>query len=147
MTDTLLAAGLGSIAILCALAANALTRRAAQARVRASLPASPCSACGNILGAEAISTADEVRYNWTLSRGNTVSSLSLPHWTFQITCPHCRSIVEYCENGRAFPHPQTGVIGFTRTIKSKARPSPKSPAPTGVRASAPANANHALPNS
>jgi hypothetical protein len=144
MTDTLLAAGLGSIALLCALTVNALIRRADRARVRASLPASPCSACGNILGAEAILAADEVRYNWTLSRGNTVASLSLPHWTFQITCPHCRSIVEYRENGRAFLHPQSGVIGFTKTIKSKA--TLKSPAPTGVRTSAPANANQALPN-
>jgi hypothetical protein len=146
MTDNLFAAGLGSIAILSALTVNVLMKRADQKRVRASLTAAPCPACGQIFSAESLHTLDEVRYHWTLSPGNTVSSMSLPHWTFQITCPHCHADSEYGENGRSFMHPQAGVIGFTRTIKSKTGTCLNAPAPNGSKSKSRAKAAHAFPN-
>jgi predicted RNA-binding Zn-ribbon protein involved in translation (DUF1610 family) len=145
MTENLFAAGLGSIAILSALALNVLVRRAGQKRVRSSLTAKTCPDCGKIFSDEALHTLAEVRYHWTLSPGKTVSSMSLPHWTFQIICAHCHAENEYGENGRVFMHPQTGVIGFTRTIKSKTGTSLKFPPPTGPKAKPRAKASHAFP--
>jgi len=146
MTDNLFAAGLGSIAMLSALAVNVLMKRAGQKRVRASLTASPCPVCGKIFNAEALHALAEVRYHWTLPPGKTVSGMSLPDWTFQITCAHCQAETEYGENGRAFLHPQAGVIGFTRTIKSKTKSNLNFPAPISDEAKSRAKAAHAFPN-
>jgi hypothetical protein len=119
MTDNLFTTGLGAIVIISAFTLNALSKRAERKRIRASLAASPCTACGKAYGFAALTTADEVHYNWTLSRGNTAASLRLPHSTLLIICPHCSAEAEYEENGRVFFHPQTGVIGFTRFAISK----------------------------
>jgi hypothetical protein len=124
MTDDILAAGLGSIAMLSAFAVNAVAKHVGRRHTRALLRTTPCPGCGNVFGYGAVALLDEAHYHWTLSRGNTASSLALPHDTFQITCPRCQTLAEYGENGQAFVLPQVGVIGFTRTIKSKTAPNP-----------------------
>jgi endogenous inhibitor of DNA gyrase (YacG/DUF329 family) len=90
-------------------------RRRRRERVLNHLVACPCPNCGQGYGSQLREELTISEYLWYPAPGKTASSLGLPNETYWVTCPQCGHEVELTAEGKIFQHPQTGVIGFTRT--------------------------------
>ncbi|MDB6124026.1 MAG: hypothetical protein JWQ71_3019 [Pedosphaera sp.] len=74
-----------------------------------------CRHCDQAYGANLRDYLIIGEYMWKPAKGHTVSSLKLPAETYHVKCPHCGEEVELTREGKPFQHPQTGILGFTRT--------------------------------
>jgi hypothetical protein len=104
-----------SVALAVYLKIRRNARRRRRKRVLNDLMACPCPSCGQDYGSRIRERLTIAEYLWHPALGTTASSLGLPDETYCITCPRCGHEAELTTEGKIFRHPQTGIIGFTRT--------------------------------
>lgn len=90
-------------------------KRRRRERVLGELMACLCPSCGQGYGSKLRERLTIAEYLWHPAPGTTASSLGLPDETYCVTCPKCGHEAELTTQGKIFKHPQTGVVGFTRT--------------------------------